>query len=150
MVGHGGSSAGSYLADPTSPIPSHCASIVATSTLRVNQINLTSIDAQSCGKIGQTTTSYAINYFLFISYSSHWWWFEQFWRFVMMLSTLPNATKVSWEIFISYVFSVKLQWLKWLKIVKQDREHVLFVTMSCKVAPAKFNLISQLRMPFTE
>ena len=36
MVGHGGSSAGSYLADPTSPIPSHCALIVATSTLRVN------------------------------------------------------------------------------------------------------------------
>ena len=36
MVGHGGSSAGSYLADPTSPIPSHCASIFATSTLRVN------------------------------------------------------------------------------------------------------------------
>ena len=35
MVGHGGSSAGSYLAYPTSPIPSHCASIVATSTLRV-------------------------------------------------------------------------------------------------------------------
>ena len=35
MVGHGGSSAGSYLADPTSPIPSHCASIAATSTLRV-------------------------------------------------------------------------------------------------------------------
>ena len=30
MVGHGGSSAGSYLADPTSPIPSHCASIVVT------------------------------------------------------------------------------------------------------------------------
>ena len=40
MVGHGGSSAGSYLADPTSPIPSHCASIVVTSTLRANsQIN---------------------------------------------------------------------------------------------------------------
>ena len=36
MVGHGGSSAGSYLADPTSPIPSHCVSIVATSTIRVN------------------------------------------------------------------------------------------------------------------
>ena len=40
MVGHGGSSAGSYLADPTSPIPSHCASVVATSTLRVNFCNL--------------------------------------------------------------------------------------------------------------
>ena len=36
MVGHGGCSAGSYLADPTSPIPSHCASIVVTSTVRVN------------------------------------------------------------------------------------------------------------------
>ena len=36
MVGHGGSSASSYLADPTSPIPCHCASIVVTSTLRVN------------------------------------------------------------------------------------------------------------------
>ena len=36
MVGHWGSSAGSYLANPTSPIPSHCASIVVTSTLRVN------------------------------------------------------------------------------------------------------------------
>ena len=36
MVGHGGSSAGSYLADPTSPIISHCESIGATSTLRVN------------------------------------------------------------------------------------------------------------------
>ena len=36
MVGHGGSSAGSYLADPTSPIPSHCAAIVTTSTLRVS------------------------------------------------------------------------------------------------------------------
>ena len=36
MVGHRGSSAGLYLADPTSPIPSHCASIVVTSTVRVN------------------------------------------------------------------------------------------------------------------
>ena len=35
MVGYGGSSAGSYLADPTSAIPSHCASIVTTSTVRV-------------------------------------------------------------------------------------------------------------------
>ena len=38
MVGHGGSSAGSYLADPTSPSPSHCASIVTTSTVRVKSI----------------------------------------------------------------------------------------------------------------
>ena len=36
MVGHGGNSAGSHLAHPTSPITSHSASIVVTSTLRVN------------------------------------------------------------------------------------------------------------------
>ena len=41
MVGHGGSSAGSYLADATSPIPSHCASIAATSTLRVKLLQVT-------------------------------------------------------------------------------------------------------------
>ena len=35
-VGHGGSSAGLYLADPTSPIPSHRASVVVTSTVRVD------------------------------------------------------------------------------------------------------------------
>ena len=40
MVRYGGSSAGSYLADPTSPIPSHCASIVVTSTLRANKLKL--------------------------------------------------------------------------------------------------------------
>ena len=38
MVGHGGSSAGSYLTDPTSPIPSHCASLVVASTVRVNSL----------------------------------------------------------------------------------------------------------------
>ena len=43
MVGHGGSSAGSYLADPTSPIPSHCASIVVTSTVRVNLLHPCSV-----------------------------------------------------------------------------------------------------------
>ena len=37
MVGHGRSNASSYLANPTSPMPSHCASIVVTSTLRVKQ-----------------------------------------------------------------------------------------------------------------
>ena len=37
MVRHGGSSAGSYLTDPTSPIPSHCASVAMASTLRVNR-----------------------------------------------------------------------------------------------------------------
>ena len=51
MVGHGGSSAGSYLADPTSPIPSHCASIVATSTVRV-KLNHSHCYAYSPSDIG--------------------------------------------------------------------------------------------------
>ena len=42
MVRHGESSACSYLANPTSIIPSHCASIVVTSTVRANIVNLIS------------------------------------------------------------------------------------------------------------
>ena len=47
MVGHGGSRAGSYLTNPTSPIPSHCASVLVTSTLRVNGCEKTSL-FQAC------------------------------------------------------------------------------------------------------
>ena len=43
MVEHGESSAGSYLADPTSQIPYHCASIAVTSTLRVKMLFLMSL-----------------------------------------------------------------------------------------------------------
>ena len=39
MVGHGGSSAGSYLADPTSPIPSHCAVIILFKCVAVHQLS---------------------------------------------------------------------------------------------------------------
>ena len=38
MLGHGGSSAGSYLADPTSPIPSHCAVITLFQSVSVHQV----------------------------------------------------------------------------------------------------------------
>ena len=58
--GLGGSSAGSYLADPTSPIPFHCAviilcpsaSIVMTSTVRVNTRTHTQLKSKrNCRKI---------------------------------------------------------------------------------------------------
>ena len=39
MVGHGGSSAGSYLADPTSPIPSHCAVVILFKSVPVHQLS---------------------------------------------------------------------------------------------------------------
>ena len=55
MVGHGGSSAGSYLADPTSPMPSHCALIVATSTLTLT------LPGPSAGVGGSLTVTVAQN-----------------------------------------------------------------------------------------
>ena len=39
MLGHGGSSAGSYLANPTSPIPSHCAVIILFQSVTVHQLS---------------------------------------------------------------------------------------------------------------
>ena len=39
MLRHGGSSAGSYLADPTSPIPSHCAVIILFQSVAVHQLS---------------------------------------------------------------------------------------------------------------
>ena len=39
MVGHGGSSAGSYLVDPTSPIPSHYAVIILCESVTVHQLS---------------------------------------------------------------------------------------------------------------
>ena len=70
MVGHGGSSAGSYLADPTSPIPSHCASIVMTSTVRVNTVLYAGwgadISAKECVLGGLLCSSEHTFFFLFI------------------------------------------------------------------------------------
>ena len=37
-VRHGGISAGSYLADPTSPFPSHCAVIILFKSVPVHQL----------------------------------------------------------------------------------------------------------------
>ena len=39
MVGHEGSSAGSYFADPTSPIPSHCTVIILFKSVPVHQLS---------------------------------------------------------------------------------------------------------------
>ena len=39
MLGHGGSSAGLYLADPTSPIPSHCAVIILFQSVPVHKLS---------------------------------------------------------------------------------------------------------------
>ena len=61
MVRHGGSSAGSYLADPTSPIPSHCASIVMTSTLRVNRIIYSPTQHRRLPPAGQTMLTHTHN-----------------------------------------------------------------------------------------
>ena len=59
MVGHGGSSAGLYLANPTSPISSHCASIVTTSTLRTNLYVLQNLEDLDTRRV--TTVQNLIN-----------------------------------------------------------------------------------------
>ena len=61
MVWHGGSSAGSYLTDPTSPIPSHCASFVATSTVRVNTEQYKCMQMTSVTFFSLTLTVRSIN-----------------------------------------------------------------------------------------
>ena len=49
MVGHGGNSAGSYLADPTSPIPSHCAVIILFKSVTVHQLSWLALKELKCG-----------------------------------------------------------------------------------------------------
>ena len=48
MVGHGGCSAGSYLADPTSPIPSHCAVIILFTSVPVHQLSWLALHTCVC------------------------------------------------------------------------------------------------------
>ena len=59
MVGHEGSSAGSYLADPTSPIPSHCQKCPHASIISgVHVINwCVNLNSQESTKLHQTPHS---------------------------------------------------------------------------------------------
>ena len=50
MLGHGGSSASSYLADPTSPIPSHCTVIILFKSVPVNQLSRLALSEVCCWK----------------------------------------------------------------------------------------------------
>ena len=73
MVGHGGSSAGSYLADPTSPIPSHCASIVTTSTSRVNRMLYLSLSHAVFGMMHDTQRhTHTHTHFALVDFGSCW------------------------------------------------------------------------------
>ena len=71
MLGHGGSSAGSYLGDPTSPIPSHCAVIILFQSVAVHHLPCLALqelkchiyqwhvfDAPSGDKVGMLTHTY--------------------------------------------------------------------------------------------
>ena len=52
MVGHGGSSAGSYLADPTSSIPSHCGVIILFKSVAVHQLSWLALKELKCKSQG--------------------------------------------------------------------------------------------------
>ena len=97
MVGHGGSSAGSYLADPTSPIPSHCASIVATSTVRVNTIHEQS-DPRNIMVIHDVFTQYITQLICYIMWFIHY--------------TVLSIHYIMWIIYLScYILYHVIMWL---------------------------------------
>ena len=90
MVRHGGSSASSYRADPTSPIPSHCASIAATSTLRVNTFPLC-----KCHQISPNAILWQSSFFFSsasISMGHDSWFLEITWPWLQLVCH-PSWTK---------------------------------------------------------
>ena len=88
MVRHGGSSAGSYLTDPTSPISSHCASIVATSTVREACMYMTkNIPASSA-------VSWVVYQFSRASYQS-----TVREACMYMTKNIPASSAVSWVVY---------------------------------------------------
>ena len=101
MVWHGGSSASSYLADLTSPIPSHCASIVATSTLRVNSNWDTCIWQYTIAKMAKEQNNNPCLY-----YHSCWgyyiWYICQL-RFLQHTNPSPSSI-------LSWLVQYKLHW----------------------------------------
>ena len=98
MVGHGGSSAGSYLADPTSPIPSHCASIVATSTVRVN---LEHCFMGGYGTWGCCMPFEEIAWSVFLRYVTMKW-----------ISHLPGGQQIK-SFYCDQGLSIQISWLLW-------------------------------------
>ena len=77
MVGHGGSSAGSYLADPTSPIPSHYAVIILFKSVPVHQLSWLALyldlcmnqREQVCDQLGLQSYHYELPVYEWFSHS---------------------------------------------------------------------------------
>ena len=65
VVGHGGSSAGSYLANPTSPIPSHCGVIVLFKSVPVHQLSWLAL-LKSWGAGLRSTLKYYVDCWIFV------------------------------------------------------------------------------------
>ena len=114
MIGHGGSSAGLYLADPTSPIPSHCASVVATSTLRVNDLQclLTNARVLPCTLTKHNNTESSIS-------------FPSFPVVSLYINLQENA-----RIFLILITVVWLSWHKWCRTIFGE---YLTLTLICWV-----------------
>ena len=72
MLGHGGSSAGSYLADPVSPIPSHCAVIILFRSVPVHQLSrLALLRVKNKEKQRELTTIANLSVLPFVPYVVH-------------------------------------------------------------------------------
>ena len=100
MVGHGGSSAGSYLADPTSPIPSHCASIVVTSTVRVKKWQAGVCCRRWATQWESTFATYWIRLWDFSALCFHWY---NLLRKIMRFTICSNVGKCLWFTQLSLV-----------------------------------------------
>ena len=125
MVGHGGSTVGSYLTDHTSPIASHCASIVMTTTLRVNHFCFLKLryfqSAMTTAALATTatTTKTITSYNLFYGW---WWWrrrrrrrwlWNQNTKFMALFKGTKQwtSTKMSWIDFHIWI-SRQINWRK--------------------------------------
>ena len=104
MLGHGGSSAGSYLADPTSPIPSHCAvhypvskccsaSIAVTGTVRINcAACLKSISLDSL----RNPVSLQLTLFFALNQECNLTWHVDFLSYACGLNNIGYATQAAY------------------------------------------------------
>ena len=119
MVGHDGSSAGSYLADPTSPIPFHCASIVATSTLRVKWIPLWITGHFFCYTNGKY---YTLNLTLMICFVWIYTSFQQFQNVIGLFPILGHFHDSLWLTGVGHLDCLDIKPETYKKIHSQTTE----------------------------
>ena len=114
MVGHEGSSAGSYLADPTSPIPSHCAVIILSKSIAVHQLSWLALKELNLNRSPwySFTENLSVNHLLHLNIH-----LCQCSRSYATLSSFPYPFSTAYWNPILYI-SVKPRWLTHLQVTQ--------------------------------